>query len=300
MPSLTARLVRRVLRKTVKPAAVDAGFVAETRKRVDGGSPLRLTGRGVQCRELRPGELGDAAGEWIGVAGARRHVLYLHGGYYIAGQTSTYRNLAGRLARALGAEVAVLRYRLAPEHPYPAALDDAIGAYQALLADGVDPRSVAIVGDSAGGGLTMALLLRAKQQNLPLPAAVVVLSPWVDLTCSAPSLDHNDDADDVLSAAALRRAAELYAGSADLASPGISPLLGDLSGIPPVFVTVDNSEALLDDSLGLVERLRACGSRVELRRTTGLFHVWPVLVPFLPEARRTVREIIVFLDAELP
>ena len=104
----------------------------------------------------------------------------------------------------------------------------------------------------------------------------------------------------MLSAGALRRAAALYAGSVDLASPDISPLLGDLSGCPPVFVTVDNSETLLDDSLSLVERLRACGSRVELRRTTGLFHVWPILVPFLPEARRTVTDIIAFLDARLP
>ena len=299
MPSLTARLVRRVLRRTVKPAELDDGFVAEVRKRVDGGSPLTLTGRGVQCRELRPGELGDAAGEWVGVAGARRHVLYLHGGYYIAGQTKTYRNLAGRLASGLGAEVVVLRYRLAPEHPYPAALDDAVGAYRALLARSVDPRSVAVVGDSAGGGLTMALVLRAKHLSLPLPAAAVVLSPWVDLTCSAPSIDRNDTADDMLSAGALRRAAGLYAGSAGLASPDISPLMGDLSGMPPVFVTVDNSETLLDDSLGLVLRLRAGGSRVELRQTTGLFHVWPILVPFLPEARRTATDIIAFLDAEL-
>ncbi len=226
-------------------------------------------------------------------------MLYLHGGYYIAGQTKTYRNLAGRLASGLRAEVVLLRYRLAPEHPYPAAVDDAIGAYRAMLANGVDPRSVAIVGDSAGGGLTMALVLRAKQQGLPIPAAAVVLSPWVDLTCSAPSIDRNDSVDDMLSAGALRRAAALYAGSADPATPDISPLLGELSGSPPVLVTVDSSETLLDDSLRLVDRLRACGGRVELRQTTGLFHVWPILVPFLPEARRTVRDIIAFLDTEL-
>ena len=177
MPSLTARLVRRVLRRTVKPAELDDGFVAEIRKRVDGGPSLTLTGRRLQRRELRPGELGDATGEWVGVAGARRHVLYLHGGYYIAGQTKTYRYLAGRLATGLGADVVVLRYRLAPEHQYPAALDDAISAYRAMLAKGVDPRSVAIVGDSAGGGLAMALVLRAKQQGLPLPATAAVLSP---------------------------------------------------------------------------------------------------------------------------
>ena len=192
-----------------------------------------------------------------------------------------------------------MRDRLAREHPYPAAVDDTIGAYRAMLANGVDPRSVAIVSDSGGGGLTMALVLRAEQLGLPMPTAAVVLSPWVDLTCSAASIDQNDSVDDMLSASALRRAAALYAGSVDPATPDISPLLGELSGSPPVLVTVDSSETLLDDSLRLVDRLRACGGRVELQQTTGLFHVWPILVPFLPEARRTVRDIIAFLDTEL-
>jgi epsilon-lactone hydrolase len=299
VPSVTARIVRRALRARLKSTPVGDRFVEESRRRIDGGPLLTILNRRVGRRPIEPDELSSTVGEWVGAPAARRHVLYLHGGYYIAGQPRTYRNLAGRLAAGLAADVLLVRYRLAPEHPYPAAVEDGLAAYRAVLDEGVDPGTVAFAGDSAGGGLTLAVLLRARAEDLPLPGAAVLLSPWTDLTCRAPSIDANDEADDMLSAAALRRAAALYAGSSDLADPEISPLFADLSGLPPLFVTVDSSETLLDDSLRLVERARAAGTRVELRQATGLFHIWPFMVPFVPEARRTVAEVLAFLDREL-
>ncbi len=299
MSSVTARLVRRSLRAMVKPTPLDDRFVSESRRRIDGAPTPTFLGRHVGLRTVAPGELGATEGEWVGVPAARRHLVYLHGGYYIAGRTHLYRNLAARLATGLDAEVLLVRYRLAPEHPYPAAVDDAIAAYRALLDRDVDPATVAILGDSAGGGLTLAVLLRARAEGTPLPAAAVVFSPWTDLTCSSDSVDRNDAADDVLSAGALREAAACYAGDADLADPGISPLFGDLSGLPPLLVTVDASETLHDDARQLVERAEAAGTRCELHEETGLFHIWPALVPFVPEARRTVSEVVTFLDHEL-
>lgn len=299
MPSLTARVVRRAVRATMKPLPADSRFVAELRDQIGGRPPPSLLGRRVGQRVLAAGELDGVAGEWVGVPAATRHILYLHGGYYVAGGPPTYRNLAARLAAGLDADVLLPDYRLAPEHPYPAAVDDGIAAYRALLATGVDPSTAAIAGDSAGGGLTLAVLLRAKAEGVALPAGAVLLSPWTDLTCSGESIDGNDAADDVLWAASLRAAAAHYAGTSDPALPELSPLFGDLSGLPPLFVTVDESEALLDDSLRLTERARAAGTSVELRRTTGLFHIWPVTVPYVREARQTVAEIVAFLDRTL-
>lgn len=299
MASIAARLAKRALRAQLKPKTVGDDFVAVIRGRVDGRSFPAVLGRGVGRRPVVPGELGDVRGEWVGVPAARRHILYLHGGYYIAGRPETYRMLAGRLAKGTDADVLLIEYRLAPEHPYPAAIDDALAAYRALLDVGAAASSTAIAGDSAGGGLTLALLLRIRSEGLPMPAAAALFSPWADLTCNGSSVDRNDEADDMLTAAALRKAAGYYAGSTDPAAPEISPLFGDLAGLPPMIVTVDGSETLVDDSLRLVQRATAAGTHVELHQRTGLFHVWPALVPLVPEARHTVADVVTFLDREL-
>lgn len=283
----------------MKPAEVGDDFVETIRSRIGGRTVPALLGRGVGRRPVASGEIGSVGGEWIGVPAARRHVLYLHGGCYIAGRIDTYRTLAGRLAAGLQADVLLADYRLAPEQPHPAAVDDALTAYRGLLDAGADPASTAVAGDSAGGGLALALLLRIKAESLPLPAAAALFSPWTDLTCTASSIDRNDEDDDMLTAAALRKAAELYAAGTDPSEPALSPLLGDLSGLPPLFVTVDDSETLLDDSLRLVERATDAGTRSELVHEHGLFHVWPALVPILPEARTTVARAVAFLDREL-
>ncbi len=299
MASIGARIIRRGLRRIIKPTEVDERFVTRLRRRTSRQPVPTFPRRGIERQVIAPGELGRAGGEMLRTTGATRHLLYLHGGYYLAGSPKMYRSLTGRLARGLDANVVVPEYRLAPEHPYPAAVDDAVGAYRALLEAGVDPAAIAVAGDSAGGGLALAMLVRARTTGLAMPAAAVLLSPWTDLSGSAPSVDRNDTADDMLSAAALRYAAACYAGSHDRSDPELSPIRADLTGLPPLFVTVDDSEILLDDALGLAERVRDLGGRVTLRRSTGLFHVWPIVVPVLREARETVADIVAFLDAEL-
>jgi len=298
-PSITARLLRRFVRSGVKPVTWADDTIEADRERINAGPLPDLVGRGVTVRILRDDEFGAATGEWVGIPGARRHILYLHGGYYLAGSTATYHNLGGRLARDLGAEVVLLDYPLAPEHPYPAAVDTATAAYRAMLEAGVDPSALAIMGDSAGGGLALAVMLRAKAEGLALPAAAVLISPWTDLTCSGESLESNDQADDVLTARAIRAAAAHYAGDTPRDAPEVSPLFGDLAGLPPLYVTVDSSEAVVDDSIRLVDRARAVGVTCELEKSTGLFHIWPVVVPVLREARVTVGNVVRFLDREL-
>src|SRR4051794_23507864 len=257
MSSRRARLLRVAIRRGMKPSVADQSFVRTLRRRTSSGLPARLSDRRrVSRRAIGPLELGGVGGEWLEVAAPRRQVLYLHGGYYLAGGVKPYRRLAARLASELDARVALIDYRLAPEHPYPAALDDAMSAYRAVLGTGIEPTALGLMGDSAGGGLALATVLGARTAGLALPGALVLFSPWTDLTCTNPSVDRNDESDDMLSAAALRYASAYYAGSHDAADDLISPGLADLTGIPPALVSVDESEALLDDSVNLVDKIR--------------------------------------------
>jgi acetyl esterase/lipase len=272
--------------------------VRHLRRIVDRAPVVAPMPRGVARRPVAPGELPGVAGEWVGVPAATRAVLHHHGGAYVSGRPAGYRNLAARLARGLRADVLLARYRLAPEHPHPAALADALDNYRALL-QRFDPTSVAVMGDSAGGGLTLALLQRVRDEGLPLPAAGVLLSPWADLTDDAPSRASNREADDMLSPATLVGAAQAYLAGANPRDPSASPVFGDLRGLPPLLVSVDESEVLLDDAIRIVEGVTATGGQARLIRRSGLFHVWPVLVPMLAEARETLGEMVEFLEARL-
>jgi acetyl esterase/lipase len=253
---------------------------------------------GVARRPVEPGELAGVYGEWVGVPAATRAILHHHGGAYVSGRPTGYRNLAARLARGLRADVLLAAYRLAPEHPHPAALEDALGSYRALI-DRFEPAAVALSGDSAGGGLTLALLQRIRDEGLPPPAAAVLLSPWADLTDDAPSRTANDEADDMLARSTLVAASVAYLAGEDPRVTTASPALGDLAGLPPLLVTVDESEILLDDSTRIVEGALAAAGEARLIRRSGLFHVWPVLVPILPEARETVDEMVAFLGKRM-
>jgi acetyl esterase/lipase len=272
--------------------------VRHLRRVIDRNPSASRMPSGVARRAVDPGELPGVHGEWVGVPAARRTILHHHGGAYVSGRPETYRGLAARLARGLCADVLLAGYRLAPEHPYPAALDDGLDNYRALL-ERADPAGLALIGDSAGGGLTLALLQRIRDEGLPLPAAAVLLSPWADLTDDAPSRASNDESDDMLARNTLVGAATAYLAGADAREAGASPALGNLADLPPLLVTVDESEILLDDSVRVVEGVKAAGGEATLIRRSGLFHVWPVLVPMLAEARHTVDEIVSFLDERL-
>lgn len=224
------------------------------------------------------------------------NILYLHGGGYVIGSPSLYRNLTWRLARAAAARLLAVDYRLAPEHPFPAAVDDAMTAYEWILAGGADPRRLVVVGDSAGGGLAFALLLRCRDEaRLPLPAAVVALSPWTDLALTGASLAGNAVADPFLDANGIPPIAEYYLAGADPRHPYASPLYGDPTGLPPALLQVGGDEVLRDDATRMADRLRAAGCEVTLEVWPRMPHVWHLFASVMPEARRAIARIGAFV-----
>jgi phosphinothricin tripeptide acetyl hydrolase len=231
--------------------------------------------------------------EWLTPPGARADavVLYLHGGGYVIGSPRSHRHLAAAIARASAARALLIDYRLAPEHPFPAALEDAVAAYDWLLARGISPRRVVIAGDSAGGGLTVATLLALRERGRPLPAAGACISPWVDLTCSAPSYRTRAAVDPIVMQESVQMMAKAYVGAGDPRAPLVSPLFADLAGLPPLLVHVGSDEVLLDDALGLAERARKAGVEANVEEWPAMIHVWHWFLPMLAEAERAIASI---------
>ncbi|MCC5947562.1 MAG: alpha/beta hydrolase [Nitriliruptoraceae bacterium] len=217
-----------------------------------------------------------------------RVVLHLHGGAYVLGSAATHRGLAAAMSRSARAAVLLPEYRLAPEHTFPAAADDAFETYRWLI-DRVDPAHLAVSGDSAGGGLAAGLLVRVRDAGLPLPACFVGMSPWMDLAATGASMQELAAVDPWLTAELVVPAARAYAGEAALDDPRVSPLYAELAGLPPMLVHVGSDEILLDDATRFVARARAAGVDASVGRFTGLWHVFHAFP--VPEARQAVREI---------
>ena len=240
----------------------------------------------------------DVPADWVSVneSKAPRALLYLHGGGYVIGSHQGYREFAARMARACQARVWVLGYRLAPENPYPAAVNDAVAAYQAIRATpGVE--HVAIAGDSGGGGLALATLLAIKQQHLPQADCAICMSPWTDLTISGATAQPGVIEDPIISLDRLKEMARDYAAGA-LEDPLVSPLMGDLEGLPPLYIAVGTREALLDDSQRFIDKAQASGVSVETEIADGLIHIWPVF-DGLPEATVTLGNFGAFANKHL-
>lgn len=239
--------------------------------------------------------------EWVAADGVSddRVVCYLHGGGYCIGSTNTHRNLATHLSRAAGARVLDVDYRLAPEHAFPAALEDATAAYRWLLSEGYEPRSMAIGGDSAGGGLTIATLVALRDAGDPLPAAAVALSPWVDLEISGESATTKVDEDPIIHPDGLKQYADAYLAGQDARTPLASPLYADLSNLPPLLIHVGGREVLLDDSRRLADRARDAGVDVVLEVSDEMVHIWHFFAGLFPEADESVGEIGDFLKQHL-
>jgi epsilon-lactone hydrolase len=250
---------------------------------------------------IQPVKAGPVPAEWVVPHGPlpQRVILYLHGGGYTTGSPLTHRDLTSRLAIACNARVLVLDYRLAPEQPYPAALDDASEAYHWLLAQGVDPRQIALAGDSAGGGLALALMLLLRDNAEALPATAICLSAWTDLSLTRPSVAANAHLDPVVSAAILGTHGRHYAGEHNLQLPQLSPVNADLHGLPPLLIHVGTHEILLDDSLDLAQRARDHGVDVTLYVGDGLWHVWHIYANFIPEAQAAIEDIGIYVKARL-
>ena len=227
-------------------------------------------------------------------------LLYLHGGGYAIGSPVSHRHLVAALAAASRTRAFALDYRRAPEHPFPAAVDDALAGYRGLLDTGTAPRSIVVGGDSAGGGLTVAALLAIRDAGLELPAAGVLISPWTDLTNESGSYRTRADRDPLVFKEDIDRWRDAYLAGADPRTPLASPLHADLSGLPPLLVQVGSEEVLLDDSRKLAERCEAAGVEATLEIEDGMIHVWHWFGEYLDEAGSAVRRIGEFVAGRLP
>lgn len=248
----------------------------------------------VTCTRL---DCDGVSAEWIAAPGAddARAVLYLHGGGYILGSVTTHRDLCARLSRAAGCPVLAIEYRLAPEHPFPAAVEDAVAACRWLLHQGFAPGRLAVAGDSAGGGLAVAALVSLRDAGVALPAAGVAISPWIDLALTGGSLQGRAALDPMVQTAGLATMAEAYLAGADPRSPLASPLYADLQGLPPLLIQVGMFEALFDDAARLDARARCAGVEVRFRPWDDMVHVWHLFAAMLPEAQQAIEEAGAFI-----
>jgi acetyl esterase/lipase len=245
---------------------------------------------------IAQGDLGGVPVEWIVPAAAdhARIFLHLHGGGYVLGDPAMSRSLTTELARRTRSRGVSVAYRLAPEHPFPAAVTDSLVAYASLLALGARPDNIVIVGESAGGGLGVATLIAARYAKLPMPAGLVAISPWTDLTCTAASLDTQADVDPLLDKRSMQRMADDYLQGADPRAPSASPAFADLGGMPPMLIQVGSDEVLLDDARALHRRAIADRVNATLEIWPGMIHVWHIFHQLLPEANAAIDVIAAF------
>jgi monoterpene epsilon-lactone hydrolase len=298
-PSLLARMVTRVVRLVVKrwPRGDYEALVRRARRLF--GLPTWMSfliSREVTYEEVHGPDL---CGEWV-IPEANYYeenvLLYLHGGGYVSCTPRTHRPVTATLARMMYQRVFVLDYRLAPEAPFPAAVDDAARAFAWLMEIGVKPENISIAGDSAGGGLVIATLLRLKARQQPMPACAVCLSPWVDLTGSASY--GNAESCAMFRPEDVSAFAELYLNGASPRRPEASPLFGDLLGLPPLLIQCSTTELLFDEATLLHEKAKKSGVNCTLRAYPGLPHVWQMFIGLIPEANVALQEIARFVYAQ--
>ncbi|HEV8616290.1 MAG TPA: alpha/beta hydrolase [Methylomirabilota bacterium] len=297
MPSWQARCTKVALAlKMRRRHWGDEQALARRARRVFGApAPMQwLRTRDVGIASVRDGAV---HGEWVTAAGSDRGtILYLHGGGYVGGSPASHRPITAALARLGRRRVFSLDYRRAPEHRFPAAADDTLAAYRWLLAQGIAPGSLALAGDSAGGGLALSTLLRVRDERLPPPACAVCFSPWTDLTGSGESVRANDGRCAVLRPENMAAFAHTYLGAASPTDPYASPLFADLGGLPPILLQVASTELLLDDARRVDDKLRRAGGTSRLEIYADMFHVWQMLDGFVPESRLALQRAAAFLN----
>jgi len=290
MPSIRGRVATVMVRLTTL-VAFQSFYPRQYQRFVMSEVTPRIFWPKLAGVQYTPVDAGGVPAAWLIPRSVDRDriLLYFHGGGYVIGSIASCREMAARLAARAGCTALIVDYRLAPEHPFPAALEDALASYRWLLSQGFDPASIVIAGDSAGGGLTVALLAALRDVGEALPAAAILLSPWTDLAMTGESIRTKAKADPMLHEASLRHWAGWYRGAADAQHPQISPLYADLTGLPPIYIQTGTSEMLLDDSRRLAEQARACGVRVEHDEWEGMFHVFQVFAAMgVPESREAV------------
>lgn len=308
-PSRRARAVALAVRALVRRRdwGPERNLARRARRLFGAPAPYGwLALRGVRRERVRAETAhGTVRGEWLVPRAARPDggaagvVLYVHGGGYVACSAATHRPVTAALARLTGRRVLAVDYRLAPEHRFPAALDDVVAAYRWLLDSGVPAASVAAAGDSAGGGLALALAARARAEGLPAPACVVALSPWTDLAGTGASVRANDGRCAMFRPENVAQFAAAYLGGASPDDPRASPLRADPAGFPPTLLQVGSTELLLDDAAAMHARLVAAGRESRLEVYPEMMHGWHLLVGLVPEADAALRSAADFITARL-
>jgi len=298
MASLSARLTRTLLRTLVQPTFTPGFGLKRQRQRLNTLQQLMPMPFGVRKQttpcggipawRLTPATIHEASPTQTI---PQTVLLYLHGGGYVVGSPTSHGEMVARIARQCSLDTWLIDYRLAPEHPAPAALEDALRAYRTLSAQG----PVIIAGDSAGGGLSLALTVAIGEQQLPKPKALVLFSPWADLSCSGASINEREEREVLLQAEWLRYAAEQYGGDQDLEHPHLSPLHADFCDFPPTLIQVGSEEILYDDSSRLAQRMRHAGVDVTLSEYPQMWHVFQLHAGYMPEARQAVNEVAAFI-----
>lgn len=303
MPSLRARLIIALLKhrhwfrgQWRRPTIDPETDIRQLRERAERGAAR--FGGGIDDLRIEPVQFDNVAAEWLtpNANTSEQTLLYFHGGGYVMGSIRGHRGIVAKLVRNARIRALHFDYRLAPEHPFPAALEDALTAYRGLLSVGIDPRHIAFVGDSAGAGLLLATLLAVKDQALPLPVAAAALSPWTDLACTGASYAHPDD---LAPEGSFTTYAKWYGGETPLTHPLVSPLYGVLDDLPPLFLCAGGAESMLDDTIAFAARARAAGVNVTERIDPGMVHCYPLMAPMFPEATAAYQALVAFLQQHL-
>jgi acetyl esterase/lipase len=299
MPSEAHEMVVNMLRQGFSLGADGAALdVQALRAGMEAMTATAALPDGTVCR---PVDAGGVPAEWIEGPGADRDrvLLYLHGGGYVIGSIATHRGLVARIAHVAGIRALLIDYRLAPEHPFPAAVEDATAACRFLHDQGIAPERIALGGDSAGGGLTFATLVALREAGVPGPAVAVALSPWIDLEGVGESMASKADVDPMIQKDGLLQMAAMYLNGADARTPTASPLHADLSGLPPILVQVGTAETLLDDATRITARAREAGVAVELETFEDLVHVFQAFAPAVPESLDAIDKLGAFIKRHL-
>jgi monoterpene epsilon-lactone hydrolase len=293
MPNAEIDAVRRMLASRPRPASL-----AERRQRLDGLGEQYPMPADVR---VEPADARGVPAEWTATpeADPARVILFLHGGGYISGSLASHRHMVAQAGREAGAHTLALAYRLAPEHPFPAALEDALAGYRYLLAQGYDPKRIAMAGESAGGGLAVAALASLRDAGAPLPACTWCSSPWVDLGMTGESMLTKAAVDPLISAPYLAELATAYLHGADPRTPMASPLYADLHGLPPLLIQVGSAETLLDDATRLAGAAGAADVRVTLQVWPDMIHAWHLFYAQVDASRRALAEVGAFIRAAM-
>lgn len=293
--SIYKYLVRRAMRSGMLPLD-EKGLELARNGAARGGILNAIMGKADTGARVK---IGTMEAEWVGDSNADTTLLYLHGGGYILGSIDTHRSMVKQLCGFAGIRGLIIDYRLAPEHPFPAAIKDAEAAYDYLVDQGVAPQHMLLAGDSAGGGLSLALMQKLRAHDKAQPKAVALMSPWTDHTMSGASIETHYDRDPMIDAKTMHLAIDWYGPNQDKKNPLISPLFADLTGFPPLFVQVGSEEVLLDDSTRLVENAKRDKVEAELQIWPDMPHVHQIAHGFVPESKAALRDMAGFFKRQI-